>query len=69
MSAKQLGGDGENFLVATDGVRTEVIESGEVPEWATLYWWLQDHPEGRADWNRLRGYHHTAPNKLSKTDQ
>lgn len=71
--AHRLPGERGTVLVATDGIRFEVILEGEdeLPafEWATLYWYLDDDPRQRPDWNRVRGYNYTPPNKLSKSDQ
>lgn len=87
MSARPIAGDDLRTLkpgatvwvVASNGVRTEVVdtvtipEDGElgefvdIPEWATLFWSLIEDPKYRADWSRLRGYTHFPEEKLSKS--
>lgn len=64
--SKHLGGSGD-YLIATDGVRVEVVDA--VPEWAKLTWYLDDDPRIRPDWNRTVGYKPESFNKLSKKDQ
>lgn len=67
MKAQRLSGEsGGSILIATNGVRTETVD--EVPEWATLFWYLRGDPKARADWSSLRGYSYTPPNKLSKSN-
>lgn len=66
--AKQLPGDPDGtLLIATDGMQFSV-GGDEVPEWATLYWYLKDDPRHRPDWNRTLGYKAEKFEKLSKSD-
>lgn len=69
MAARGLSGERDgNILIATDGLRTEVVDSGAIPDWATLYWYLKDDPRTRPDWNRTLGYKAEKFNKISKSD-
>lgn len=69
MSARKLPGEPNGtILVATDGLRTEVVDVGVIPDWASLYWYLAEDPRQRPDWNRVVGYKAEKFNKISKSD-